>query len=518
MAKHIVIGTRGSDLALWQANFVAQQLRNAGAEVVLNIIKTQGDKIQHIGFDKMEGKGFFTKELEEALLNKEVDLAVHSCKDLETVQPNGLCIAAYAEQEDPRDLLLVRPQMARMTNGWPLKQQAVVGTSSARRKCELLAHRPDLEIRDLRGNVPTRVGKLKEGLYDAIVLAKAGLDRLEIDLSEFVAYAFPASEFIPAAAQGVLALQTRDDDNILKNMLGTIWPQNQDNPVFIERHVLNRFEGGCQVPLGVHVQGERLLVSWAPERNALPRRIAVPVKDASTERVIEFMKGYAGSHRVFVSTDLGPGILETTLKAFQVAFHSRSLIRIQPMQVNEHKAEWIFLSSSNALKALQLSGYPLQNHRIAALGKGTAQRVFDAGHVAEFVGKGGDTSNIASAFLAQCNPESVFLPQSNIASGKVEKVLKQGSVLTTQVCYQTQLDPVELDPFDTYVFTSPSNVAAFMACNTPASHAVAVAIGPTTASALATWPGSVIECDEPSDFGLADGVALALFELWKADQ
>lgn len=169
MSKTIVIGSRGSDLALWQANYVQAELSKVGVKSEIKIITTKGDKIQHLSFDKIEGKGFFTKELEEALLAKDIDLAVHSHKDLETEQPEGLTIAAVSYREDPADILLIKKEAVDTTQRFNLKQNAIVGTSSARRKAQMLFHRNDISLEDLRGNVPTRVAKLQAGNYDAIL-------------------------------------------------------------------------------------------------------------------------------------------------------------------------------------------------------------------------------------------------------------------------------------------------------------------------------------------------------------
>lgn len=163
MRNPLIIGTRGSELALWQARFVQSLLKDIGLDSELKIIKTQGDRIQHLSFDKLEGKGFFTKEIEEALLNGETDLAVHSHKDLPTEQPAGLIIAAVSGREDPSERLLIRKEAVDNRKKFSLRKQARVGTSAARRKSQLLAFRPDLILEDLRGNVPTRVQKLRDG-------------------------------------------------------------------------------------------------------------------------------------------------------------------------------------------------------------------------------------------------------------------------------------------------------------------------------------------------------------------
>lgn len=255
--KKIIIGSRGSDLALWQANHVKRQLEELGAEVSITIIKTQGDAIQHLSFDKMEGKGFFTKELEAALLDESIDLAVHSHKDLETNFPDGLTIAAVSEREDPSDLLLIRKEAVDANEKWNLKQGAIVGTSSARRKSQVIGYRADLEIKDLRGNVPTRIQKLADGGYDAILLAKAGVDRLKLDLSAFHVEVLNPREFVPAPAQGVLGLQIRENDTELAAFLQQINHADVQERIAVERKVLNLMAGGCQLPLGVYVEDQQ---------------------------------------------------------------------------------------------------------------------------------------------------------------------------------------------------------------------------------------------------------------------
>jgi len=252
--QSIIIGSRGSDLALWQANHVKNQLEKLGAKVEVKIIKTQGDIIQHLSFEKMEGKGFFTKEIEAALLDKSIDLAVHSHKDLETNFPEGLIIACVSERENPADVLLIQKSAIDTTQKWNLKQNAKVGTSSARRKSLLIRYREDVEIVDLRGNVPTRIQKLRDGNYDAILLAKAGIDRLEIDLAEFHVEVLNPQEFVPAPAQGVLGLQIREVDTALYDLLQQMNHRDVQRNIAIERMVLNQLNGGCQLPLGVYCE------------------------------------------------------------------------------------------------------------------------------------------------------------------------------------------------------------------------------------------------------------------------
>ena len=266
--QKITIGSRGSDLALWQANHVKRQLENLGHEVEIKVIVTQGDAIQHLSFDKLEGKGFFTKEIETALLEKSIDLAVHSHKDLETNPPAGLVIAAVSEREDPSDLLLIAKSKVDTTQPWNLALNTSIGTSSARRKSQILRFRNDLKISDLRGNVPTRIQKLRDGNYDAIVLAKAGVDRLQLDLSEFFVEVLNPTEFVPAPAQGVLGLQIREDDTRMAEIMQHLNHTDVALRIGIERKVLNQLEGGCQLPLGVYCPNEKqVFVSHATSSN-----------------------------------------------------------------------------------------------------------------------------------------------------------------------------------------------------------------------------------------------------------
>lgn len=248
------IGTRGSKLALWQAEYTQSELARFGVESELVILKTQGDVIQHLSFEKMEGKGFFTKEIEEALLRGDVDLAVHSMKDLPTAQPEGLVITAVSYRDNPADWLIVRPEALAAGALFKLKQGAVVGTSAARRKAQLLDFRPDVQLKDIRGNVPTRLEKLRQGDFDAIFLAAAGVTRLGLDLSDFERIHFNPREFVPAPAQGVLAWQTNRDDTATRLLLKNLHHSEVSAVTNVERRALQLMDGGCQLPLGVYCE------------------------------------------------------------------------------------------------------------------------------------------------------------------------------------------------------------------------------------------------------------------------
>lgn len=251
------LGTRGSALALWQAHTISGMLEELGIATEITIIKTTGDRIDDVPFSKLEGKGFFTKELEEAQLSGQVDFAVHSLKDLSTAMPPGLTLCAMVGREDPREMLLAKPEAvdeARLQAGetLPLREGARIGTSAARRQAQIRRLRPDLELVDLRGNVPTRVGKLREGPYDAIMLARAGLLRLEVDLGDLFARPLGTADFVPAPAQGMLGIQCRDEEPWLSG-LARLHCADPARAVAVERELLLRLEGGCQIPFGAHV-------------------------------------------------------------------------------------------------------------------------------------------------------------------------------------------------------------------------------------------------------------------------
>ena len=262
--QKVIIGSRGSDLALWQANHVKKQLEDLGNEVEIKVIITQGDALQDLSFDKLEGKGFFTKEIENELLAGTIDLAVHSHKDLETNPPAGLKIAAVSERGNPADILLIRKESFDASELWNLKENGTIGTSSARRKSLVKAFRKDCDIKDLRGNVPTRIDKLAQGQYDAIILAKAGVDRLKLDLSAFEVHVMDTSQFVPAPAQGVLGLQIREDDERMAGIMAPMHNKEVFNRIRIERNILNLLEGGCQLPLGVYCdESNGIFVSYS---------------------------------------------------------------------------------------------------------------------------------------------------------------------------------------------------------------------------------------------------------------
>ncbi len=249
MTERVVIATRGSALALWQAEHVKSRLSavQPGLEVTFNVIKTQGDKILDIPLAKVGGKGLFVKEIEQALLDHTADIAVHSMKDVPAELAPGLALAAVSTREVPWDALCARGPVTVDT----LPQGAVIGTSSMRRQCQLLARRPDLQIKLLRGNVPTRIKKLDDGEYDAIVLAAAGLTRL--GMADRITQLLPLELSVPAVTQGVLGIETRGDDVATAELVRrAMHDPAEERRVAAERAFLARMGGGCQTPLAAH--------------------------------------------------------------------------------------------------------------------------------------------------------------------------------------------------------------------------------------------------------------------------
>ncbi len=297
----IIIGTRGSKLALWQADFVASLLQEkAGISTEQKIIKTKGDKILDVALAKVGDKGLFVKEIENELLAGTIDIAVHSMKDLPTEIPEGLTIAASSRREDFRDALV----SLKYNSFSELPQGAVVGTSSLRRRAQLLALRPDIDAKDIRGNVETRLRKMEEGEFDAILMAVAGLKRL--GYTENIKHKFNLSEMIPAVGQGAIAIEARANDKDVLQALDKINDAATLSQIKAERTLMNELQGGCQVPIGAvakvidgqlkikgivaSLDGARIIreeVSGATDApEALGKKLADKLRDAGAEEIL----------------------------------------------------------------------------------------------------------------------------------------------------------------------------------------------------------------------------------------
>jgi hydroxymethylbilane synthase len=253
MPSNVRIGTRGSKLALWQAHYVKARLEKLfpGIDIDVQIIKTTGDKILDAPLAKIGDKGLFTKELETALLDGRIDLAVHSFKDVPTLISEGLTITAVLEREDPCDVFIANTKKAHRAF-LNLPKNAIVATGSLRRKCQLLNARPDIRIVDIRGNLDSRIKKLDESDWDGIILANAGVTRL--GWAERITEILPFEIILPAVGQGALAIEIRNDDKRIDNILHTLHHVPTASAVAAERALLRHLEGGCQIPVGAYGQ------------------------------------------------------------------------------------------------------------------------------------------------------------------------------------------------------------------------------------------------------------------------
>jgi len=247
----LIIGSRGSDLALWQANFVKKEIErnNKNVSVEIKIIKTKGDKILDVALSKIGDKSLFTKELEVELLNKNIDIAVHSLKDLQTKIPDGLKLAAVSKRHSVEDVLIARKKGMTINK---LAEGAIVGTGSLRRRSQLLHLRPDLKTAELRGNVPSRIEKFLSSNWDAIILARAGVERLK--LQKYISSIISTDEMLPAVGQGALGIEIHETNNLAEEILQTIHHENTYLAVLAERSFLRTLEGGCQVPIGAFAE------------------------------------------------------------------------------------------------------------------------------------------------------------------------------------------------------------------------------------------------------------------------
>ncbi|MFA6946985.1 MAG: hydroxymethylbilane synthase, partial [Pedobacter sp.] len=494
----IVIGTRGSELALWQANFIKDRLAETGIDSELKIIKTQGDKILNLSFDKLEGKGFFTKELEEELLNGTIDLAVHSHKDLPTTNPEGLIIAAVSEREDPAELLVILKDCVDLQQKLSVKFGGMVGTSSNRRKAQLLAVRPDFEIEDLRGNVQTRIQKLRDEKYDAIMLAKAGVMRLGIDLStEFYVEELEPTELIPAPAQGVLAIQIRESDAPLFEKLQVLNNPAVAEQISVERKVLSMFDGGCQLPLGCYCRKDGSLfqvwTSKAADGTDFPDRLFMQsrtTKGLAEKIVSKFAPDRKFPRNVFITRELSESsYLRKALEKHQIEIEDRSLIRTFP-SINKldpfilRNIDWVFFSSKNAIEYFfKLDPQLPKKVKYGVLGRGSEDVLRLHGKQADFNGEeeGIDTRDIATEFAKLANGTNILFPSAKGSLKTIQKALSADTKIVELTVYETVSDDNVGQSFaEVLIFTSPSNVDSYFAENLLEPDQQVICIGKST--------------------------------------
>lgn len=519
--KKLIIGTRGSDLALWQANFTKDKLAEIGVEAELKIIKTQGDKILNLRLDKLEGKGFFTKELEEELLSGGIDIAVHSHKDLPTNHPAGLIIAAVSEREDPSELLLILKDCVDVTQKLSLKTGAQVGTSSNRRKAQLLAQRTDLNIEDLRGNINTRIQKLRDENYDAILLAKAGVARLKLDLSEFHMEVIDPTELIPAPAQGVLAIQIRENDTELFNLLQGINDADIAEQIAVERKVLNLFEGGCHMPLGCYCRKENgkyeIWTSKALTGDDFPDRLFLRTDslEGMAEKIVaKFDESRKRPAAVFISREIGEhSYFRKALEKNNIAIEGRSLIRTFPI-VNVLDAfylkhiDWIFFSSRNGVEYFfKLKPALPKNVKFGVVGRGSEDALRKFGHLADFTGETGDIAEVAEEFALLVKNQTVLFPRAQDSLLTIQKSLSAETKVVDLPVYETVIEEnIDQSSADILIFTSPSNVEAYFADNLLDPGQKVIAIGNSTGKKFDEMGVQYVMPYSPDEIGLAEAV------------
>lgn len=522
-SEKIILGTRGSKLALWQAHFTKDLLEKRCIAVELKIITTKGDITHHLSFDKIEGKGFFTKEIEDALLANEIDLAVHSCKDMPTEYPEGLTLAAFSYRASVEDVLIIRNESSDYTKELLLKKDAVVGTSSSRRKAQLLSYRPDIQLKDIRGNVPSRIQKLRNGEFDAILLAAAGLERLEIELDDLIKLELDPQKFVPAPAQGILAYQIREVDRqkpLIAKAIDILNNPEGSAVAHLERSVLQAFKGGCQVPIGIYARKTEnpdefdLWVSKAESWDSLPKRHhqKVNTKNFDAQAIVQKVNE-AKPKTVFITREITDSdFLCRVLNAHQYRIEGESLIEFSPVSFTNkdfEKAEWLFFSSKVAVDYFFKSINRVSDKfKIAAINEGTARSLKDKGMLPAFIGTGNDMDEVAHQF-AKLNPSQIYFPCAKNGRRTIQQnLIKLGlKEVNDLFIYDNQpKSKVEAVQEDLLIFTSPLNVQAYFKGNKLNDIQKVISIGKTTSKALEEKNIPHITSYSPTEWSIADAV------------
>lgn len=539
----IRLGTRGSELALWQANYTAARIRALGREVELVILRTRGDQDQVRPVTDLGGVGVFVKRLQVALFEGEIDLAVHSLKDLPTEPNLGLVVAAYPERAPAGELLIVRAA-ARVEPSvgpaWiPLAHGARVGTASTRRRAQLLELRPDLEIVPIRGNVPTRVNMAREGQVDAVILARAGVDRLELSLDDMVRVELPLESFLPAPGQGALALEVRSVDVELIEFLSQLNDPIAAEATGAERLCLNGIGAGCSVPLGTLAwrdeQGlylEAILQANPPAKSspsevAVMRRAFVRAPDAasaaaaalrvlSPRDLLPLALPELAGRRVLIAREEDPAaeLVEALSGAGALATcapPTRSVLCLESAAWREAlsalpPAGWVLFASARAVKAAASLSDSLRADlarcQVGAVGPATARALAIQRVAVDLLAPelASNAEGFADALLVRLGAErpQILLPA---ARGGLPDL---GDRLTAAGCALERLELYTSEPCappqsleaDALLLASPSGARVLLAGHAPGATPPLVAIGPTTAAeirALGHTPAAVAE-------------------------
>jgi len=488
-SNKIIIGSRGSKLALWQANNCKSLLEKCGYQVQINTIVTKGDSVQNLSFDKIEGKGFFTKEIEDALLQNKVDIAVHSLKDLPSVMPTGLLLAGVSERANAADFLVINKSAVDVKEVFEVKKGAVIGTSSNRRKMLLNMFRNDVELKDIRGNVPTRLKKLATE-FDAIVLAAAGLERLQIDLSAYHIYKLSPHHFTPAPAQGVMGYQCRKNDESAKSAIKKIALASAET-TFVEREVLAKIGGGCQTPLGIYSKetgaNTHLWISLANKWETPPKRIHVitnNIGELPNLGLDRLNKQEVKS--VFATRPIDEdGFLFKYCKAHNLKLAGKSFIEFTPIPFKVPKGDWLFFSSQKAVKYFfEQVKIDQTIWKFGAIGKSTAHAIKQLGYRVDFTGSGGNITEIADQFYPLSKEDIVLFPQAKNGLQSIQKWHEEwGGAHQQIVCYDNK--PAEgfaKRTEDVLIFTSPLNAKTYTSQFKIEPNQKIIVIGPTTAA------------------------------------
>ena len=507
---HIKIGSRGSDLALWQAHFVQNEIKTKlNVPCDITIIKTKGDKIQNVSFDKMEGKGFFTKEIEDALLNEDIDLAIHSHKDLPTLMPDGLTVAAVSYREKVNDLLLIHPNAYDKSQYLGMKKGSKLGTSSYRRSSQIEAYRPDVNIVALRGNVPTRLNKLIEGQYDAIILAGAGVGRLNLNLHGMIAIELDPKIFIPAPAQGVLALQCREKDTELIKLLEKLNHNDVKNVISIERTVLRKFDGGCQIALGVYAEKINNLyhcyASWSPDLKSVPYYFV----DQSTEKkslaesCFQKLKSADKTIRnkeIYISKNEDDWILlKNFMNQYNYRYHFKSHIDISYIEFEKsdlQKTKNIILTSKNAVQAISSLSYEeLKGLKFFVVSDATAEALKLLGISNISISQKASQSAMSKWLASEYKDTEFLFLAGNLAANYFEvnlKKIKRINVYETKILSLKVSEIEKINSSTDILFSSTSNFKAIENENISWSDKKIYALGEQTAAYINKVTGKEI--------------------------
>ncbi len=529
------IGTRGSDLALWQARHVAGLL---GVPTEIVIIKTRGDHIQDVPLSGVEGKAFFTAEIEQALIDNRVDLAVHSFKDLPTEGPKELTVAAVFGRENAAECLLIAPQAhAPDALFLPVKRGAKVGTSAPRRSAQLQALRPDLQVEFLRGNVPTRVNRLREGRYDAVLIARAGLARLGLDLSGLVDITLPQDLLVASPGQGALAVQVRAADTAaIKLCRDRLHDPGCDAIVAAERSLLTQAGGGCSLPLGVSIaksetgyRGLAFLGAGHPTPEA-PSRWAAAQGATAAEAANRLWEGLrtsqptgcgplAGTAVVLIGSDSAESSLAARISALGGTARLAPVLRFESVEATDLALRLASLKAGDLLvitsreTARRLAGLRAPvDVRVAAVGNSTARVLTDAGFPVHVVGSG-DARSLAQDLEVRPGCRVLFPCAEGAGADLPATLMAKGADVERITLYRTRLAEGPLAPpaaGEVRVYGSPSAVKAAEALGwEPSGEVQRVAMGETTAAAL---DKSNLKHRRTGGSG-PDAVIAALFEL-----